>query len=250
MTAIDRRKFVKATSATGALAWLSASRPAVGQISAAQPSGYLTSVPFVLDPALSGLSQADLTNLFQVRPNYTAAQQAAIYPQSIASGDPRPNGVVLWSRVDPSQQTAASDDVVAWQMGTSASFTAGTVLIEGVAMLTEATDNTVKIPVSNTVLQPFTQYYYRFLFNGVPGRPIPAKELGLAVSAISPTLRAANPWIEFFNSQTHGYGLLTFTPIQLTCVFKNVSTITSPTSTLSTLATFTVPVNKVQLIQS
>ncbi len=131
----------------------------------------------MLDPALSGLSQADLTNLFQVRPNYTAAQQAAIYPQSIASGDPRPNGVVLWSRVDPSQQTAASDDVVAWQMGTSASFTAGTVLIEGVAMLTEATDNTVKIPVSNTVLQPFTQYYYRFLFNGVPSRAGTCKTL-------------------------------------------------------------------------
>ncbi len=131
----------------------------------------------MLDPALSGLSQADLTNLFQVRPNYTAAQQAAIYPQSIASGDPRPNGVVLWSRVDPSQQTAASDDVVAWQMGTSASFTAGTVLIEGVAMLTEATDNTVKIPVSNTVLQPFTQYYYRFLFNGVPSRTGTCKTL-------------------------------------------------------------------------
>ncbi len=84
----------------------------------------------------------------------------------------------------------------------------------------------------------------------LPSRPIPAKQLGLAVSAISPALRAANPWIEFFNSQTHGYGLLTLTPTDLTCIFKNVSTITEPTSTLSTLATFTVPVNKVQLNRS
>ena len=67
---------------------------------------------------------------------------------------------------------------------------------------------------------------------------------------ISDTLRAANPWIEFFNSSTHGYGLLTLTPQQLVCEFKSVSTITEPAATLIPLATFTIPVNQVKLISS
>ena len=52
---MDRRIFLKATSATGALAWLLPT-----PLHALTPSNsYVTGVPFVLDPSLSGLSQAD-----------------------------------------------------------------------------------------------------------------------------------------------------------------------------------------------
>ena len=84
----------------------------------------------------------------------------------------------------------------------------------------------------------------------MPSRAIPAKQLNLPPAVISDTLRAANPWIEFFNSSTHGYGLLTLTPQQLVCEFKSVSTITEPAATLIPLATFTIPVNQVKLISS
>ena len=84
----------------------------------------------------------------------------------------------------------------------------------------------------------------------LPSRAIPAKQMGIPATVVSATLRAANPWIEFFNSATHGYGLLTLTPTQLVCQFKAVSTITEPTATLIPLATFTIPVNEVKLIQS
>jgi alkaline phosphatase D len=163
---MDRREFMKISSAAGAIAWLAVTRP----LSAQTISGYSNAVPFVLDPSVSGLSDADLQTLFQVSATVTPEQQAATYPQSVASGDPRPSGVVLWARVDPSQQAGPSGDLVAWQISSDSSFGAGAVLIEGVSMLQQERDSTVKVSVSNTVLEPYTSYYYRFLYNGVPSR--------------------------------------------------------------------------------
>ncbi len=84
----------------------------------------------------------------------------------------------------------------------------------------------------------------------LPSRPVPAKQMGLPPALLSDTLRAANPWIEFLNSSTHGYGILTLTPEQLVCEFKSVSTITQPAATLIPLATFTIPVNQVKLVKN
>ncbi len=165
---MDRRLFVKATSATGALAWILPQ--ALAQGSGTVSDSYVSSVPFVLDPALNGLSQADRDVLFQVNSAATAAQQAATYPQSVASGDPRTDGVVLWTRVEPTLQGPPSSDMVAWQISSSPTFAASSVLIEGVALVSAAKDSTVKFSVANSVLQPFTTYSYRFLYNGVPSR--------------------------------------------------------------------------------
>ena len=84
----------------------------------------------------------------------------------------------------------------------------------------------------------------------LPSRPVPAKQMGVSADQLSGVVRANNPWIQFWNSATHGYGLLTLTPAQLQCVFKAVSTITEPTASLATLATFTVPAGEVKLHQS
>jgi alkaline phosphatase D len=81
-------------------------------------------------------------------------------------------------------------------------------------------------------------------------RPLPAKEMKVSAKIVSDTITFANPWIKYFNSSTHGYGILTLTPQQLVCEYKAVSTITQPTATLVPLVTFTVPVNKVQLNKS
>jgi alkaline phosphatase D len=163
---MDRREFVKVSSAAGALAWLTATHPLSAQIS----SEHSSAVPFVLDPSVAGLSNSDMQNLFPKNAAATPEQQSVTYPQSVASGDPRPNGVVLWTRVDPSQLSSSSNDLAAWQISSRNSFATGDILIEGVAMLQQGRDFTVKVSVSSTVLQPYTSYFYRFLYNGVPSR--------------------------------------------------------------------------------
>ncbi len=139
----------------------------------------------MLDPSLSGLSQADRDLLFQVDPSATAAQQPAIYPQSVASGDPRSNGIVLWTRVDPTQQASPSGDRLAWQIGTDPGFAPATILMEGVAVLASDKDGTVKIPVANSVLGAFTQYHYRFIYNQVPSRTGRFKTLPLQTDSLA-----------------------------------------------------------------
>jgi alkaline phosphatase D len=178
---MDRRRFVQTTSVAGALAWLGATQSLVAQVS----SGYSNAVPFVVDPTLTGLSESDLQGLFEVNAAATPEQQAAIYPQSVASGDPRPNGVVLWTRVDPTQQATPSGDLVAWQISSTASFDPSSILINGVATLKQASDSTVKIPISNTVLIPFTGYFYRFLYNGVASKTGQFKTLPAATANLA-----------------------------------------------------------------
>lgn len=84
----------------------------------------------------------------------------------------------------------------------------------------------------------------------LPSRPLPAKQMGVAPNLLDPVIRAANPWIQYWDSSTHGYGMLTITPQQLVCEYKAVTTITQPTAELVVLKTFTIPVNQVQLNQS
>ena len=181
---MDRRLFVKSTSAAGALAWL-APKVLEAQRSTVSDS-YQSAVPFVLDPLLTGLTQADRDLLFEVNSAVTPAQQAVLFPQSVASGDPRTDGIVLWTRVEPTLEAAPSSDMLAWQISADPTF--GSVLIEGVAIILPAKDSTVKFSVANAVLQPFTTYFYRFLYNGVASRTGRFKTLPLA-SASLPELR-------------------------------------------------------------
>ncbi len=142
-------------------------------------------MPFVLDPRLAGLSAADCKALFQLNSAATPEQQAELYPQSVASGDPHPNGVVLWTRVEPALQGGPSADRIAWQIGTDPGFASGTVLVEGVTILSSTGDSTVKFSVTNKVLQSFTHYYYRFLYNQIPSRTGRFKTLPLATASLA-----------------------------------------------------------------
>ena len=110
MTHLDRRLFLKSASAAGALAWI---LPRALAQAATVSNSYQSSIPFVLDPSLTGLSDADRGTLFQVNAAATPAQQAALYPQSVASGDPRTDGIVLWTRVAPTLQQGPSGDLLA-----------------------------------------------------------------------------------------------------------------------------------------
>jgi alkaline phosphatase D len=83
----------------------------------------------------------------------------------------------------------------------------------------------------------------------LPSRPLPAKQFGVPPNALEPLIRLNNPHIQYWDSSTHGYGILDITPAKLTCTFKAVTTIRSPSASLVTLRTFTIPAGKVQLSQ-
>lgn len=176
---MDRRKFVQALSVGGSFAWLGTR----SRLSAQQTPGvYANPVPVVQDPSIAGLSEADVVALFTANAADPTVQRS-VYPQSVASGDPNPNGVVLWTRVDPAAQVNPGLTQVAWEIAASPDFAA--VLIRGVGALSSAQDNTVKLPIANSVLQPFTVYYYRFIFNQVPSRTGRFKTLPAAGTSLA-----------------------------------------------------------------
>ncbi len=80
------------------------------------------------------------------------------FPQSVASGDPRSDSVVLWTRaVDPKQPDAATR--LSLQVGTDPELRSLVLELDGLQAL-PAHDHTLKVKVAN--LQPRTTYYYRF----------------------------------------------------------------------------------------
>ncbi len=120
------------------------------------------------DPSAATLTESDVSALFTVDSVSTSQSQLSTYPQSVASGDPSVSGIVLWTRVDPQAQASTGSTTVAWQIAADPGF--ANVLIGGVATLDGARDNTVKLPIQNAVLQPFSLYYYRFIYNNVASR--------------------------------------------------------------------------------
>jgi alkaline phosphatase D len=122
------------------------------------------------------------------------------FPQSVASGDPSVNGIVLWTRVDPNFQTAGGQ--IGWRNASDTGFTQ--ILTQGSSTLTSATDNTVKLPITAAgVLQPYTVYYYRFIYNAIPSRTGRFKTLPLPAS----TPAALN--FAFIVCQDYGNGYYT-----------------------------------------
>lgn len=82
------------------------------------------------------------------------------FPQSLASGDPRPDSVVLWTRaVDP--EFPNQDTPLTLQVSTQESF--GTLVLERKDLKALAEfDHAIKVKVTN--LSPRTTYYYRFSY--------------------------------------------------------------------------------------
>ncbi len=91
---------------------------------------------------------------------------AAVFAWGVASGDPAPDGVVLWTRVPASPGTPVG---VRWQVAADAAMR--DVVAAGCATATAATDWTVKVRVRDPALEPFTAYWYRF---GALGATSPA----------------------------------------------------------------------------
>ncbi|MFD6349053.1 alkaline phosphatase D family protein [Streptomyces roseolus] len=85
----------------------------------------------------------------------------------VASGDPLPDGVLLWTRVTPSPEAVpgsglGADVRVDWEVAEDRAFTR--VVASGAATASATTDHTVKADVRG--LRPATAYFFRFTAGG------------------------------------------------------------------------------------
>ncbi|WDZ83198.1 alkaline phosphatase D family protein [Micromonospora cathayae] len=88
---------------------------------------------------------------------------ASVFRHGVASGDPLPDGILLWSRVTPTDEAqpgsgAGPDVQVTWQVGTDPDF--ATIVAQGTTATGPARDHTIKVAVDG--LTPATTYWYRF----------------------------------------------------------------------------------------
>lgn len=97
-----------------------------------------------------------------------AATAAPAFLHGVASGDPLPDGVLLWTRVTPSPDATpgsgvGADTPVEWVIATDRALSG--VVARGTVTATAASDHTVKADVRG--LRPATDYFFRFTAGGV-----------------------------------------------------------------------------------
>ncbi|MCX5242380.1 alkaline phosphatase D family protein [Streptomyces prunicolor] len=96
-----------------------------------------------------------------------AATDTPAFLHGVASGDPLPDGVLLWTRVTPTAEAVPGsglgpDTEVSWTVATDKAFT--TIVSRGSLTTTAASDHTVKADIRG--LAPATDYFFRFSAGG------------------------------------------------------------------------------------
>jgi phosphodiesterase/alkaline phosphatase D-like protein len=86
------------------------------------------------------------------------------FNHGVASGDPYPNSVILWTRVTPLQGIDAIVDG-SWQASLSPGFEPASIIDSGTFSTTASSDWTVKVEADG--LNADTTYYYRFRIGDV-----------------------------------------------------------------------------------
>ncbi|MEV7080751.1 alkaline phosphatase D family protein [Streptomyces sp. NPDC093516] len=97
-----------------------------------------------------------------------AVDQAPAFLHGVASGDPLPDGVLLWTRVTPVPEAIPGSGIgpdidVAWTVARDKAFT--NVVAQGSTTATAAADHTVKADIRG--LEPGTDYWFRFSAGGI-----------------------------------------------------------------------------------
>ncbi|MFD3541679.1 alkaline phosphatase D family protein [Streptomyces sp. NPDC058662] len=92
-----------------------------------------------------------------------AATAAPAFLHGVASGDPLPDGVLLWTRVTPTAEALPGSGAgpavqVTWEVAGDKAFSR--IIATGAVTASAATDHTVKVDVRG--LSPQTPYWYRF----------------------------------------------------------------------------------------
>ncbi|WP_329262765.1 alkaline phosphatase D family protein [Streptomyces pseudovenezuelae] len=114
------------------------------------------------------------------------AVEAPAFLHGVASGDPLPDGILLWTRVTPTAEAVPGsglgpDIEVGWVVARDRAFT--TVVAKGSVTATAASDHTVKADVRG--LAPATDYWFRFSAGGTDSpaartRTAPAADAAVA----------------------------------------------------------------------
>ncbi|MET7285021.1 alkaline phosphatase D family protein [Streptomyces sp. NPDC005573] len=118
-----------------------------------------------------------------------AAADAPAFLHGVASGDPLPDGVLLWTRVTPTPDATPGsgtgpDTEVTWTVARDRALT--NVVAQGSTTATAAADHTVKADIRG--LQPATDYYFRFSA-GTAVSPVARTRTAPAADAAVPGLR-------------------------------------------------------------
>ncbi|WP_058044841.1 alkaline phosphatase D family protein [Streptomyces roseifaciens] len=136
--------------------------------------------------AVAGAATVALLPLAAAAPAHAA--DPSLFLHGVASGDPLPDGVLLWTRVTPSPDAVpgsgrGADVEVAWEVAEDEAF--GRVVARGTVTATAASDHTVKADVRG--LRPATGYWYRFAAGGAhspAARTRTAPAAGAAVAGV------------------------------------------------------------------
>ncbi|WP_053764062.1 alkaline phosphatase D family protein [Streptomyces sp. AS58] len=118
-----------------------------------------------------------------------AASEAPAFLHGVASGDPLPDGILLWTRVTPAADAVPGSGLgpdvrVSWVVARDSAFTQ--VVAEGSTTATAAGDHTVKADIRG--LAPATDYWFRFSSGGTDS-PAARTRTAPAADAAVPGLR-------------------------------------------------------------
>ncbi|MFF0088686.1 alkaline phosphatase D family protein [Streptomyces canus] len=137
-----------------------------------------------------------------------AADEAPAFLHGVASGDPLPDGILLWTRVTPISEAVPGsglgpDTEVGWVVARDKAFT--TVVAKGSVTATAASDHTVKADVRG--LTPATDYWFRFSAGGTESPPARTRTAPASDGAVANlrfgVVSCANWEAGYFSSYRH-----------------------------------------------
>lgn len=145
-----------------------------------------------------------------VAPLVSSPAQAAdpLFAHGVASGDPHPDSVVLWTRVTPSPEATPGSGLgpaatVNWEVAADPAFTR--IVSKGSVKTGPERDHTVKVVADR--LQPGTPYWYRFTVGrgmSATGRTKTAPAAGAQVEQLRfGVVSCANYQAGYFSSYRH-----------------------------------------------
>ncbi|MGW2931314.1 alkaline phosphatase D family protein [Streptomyces sp. NPDC001156] len=137
-----------------------------------------------------------------------AAAEAPAFLHGVASGDPLPDGILLWTRVTPTSDALPGsgigpDTEVSWVVAKDKALT--NIVAKGSLTATAASDHTVKADIRG--LAPATTYWFRFSAGGTDS-PVARTRTAPAADAAVPGLRfgvvsCANWEAGYFSAYRH-----------------------------------------------
>ncbi|MFD8802820.1 alkaline phosphatase D family protein [Streptomyces atroolivaceus] len=118
------------------------------------------------------------------------AADGPAFLHGVASGDPLPDGILLWTRVTPAPDAVpgsglGADTPVAWEIAEDRDFTR--IAARGTAVARAASDHTVKADVRG--LRPATAYWFRFSAGSTVLSPVGRTRTAPAAGAAVPGIR-------------------------------------------------------------